>query len=114
MGITSFITFLGQNLVYLAIVLVISSLPLYFAVKFMGGRSSIIRVIFVNFVMAAIFVYLGIYLNAYLGIAAFLSTLLVYKIIFRLSLFRSFLAWVLQYIIAIGLFALILVITTLV
>ena len=114
MGITSFITFLGQNLVYLAIVLVVSSLPLYLSVKFMGGRSSIIRVIFVNFIMAAIFVYIGLYVNAYFGIAAFLATLLVYKIIFRLSLFKAALAWVLQYIIAIGLFALILVITTLV
>jgi len=114
MGIASFIAFLGQNLVYLAIVLVISSLPLYLAVKFMGGKSSVIRVIFVNFIMAAIVVYLGIQRElVFLGIAAFLSTLIVYKIIFRLSLFRALLAWVLQYIIAIGLFALILVITTL-
>ena len=113
MGVATFIAFLGKNLITLAIVLAISALPLWFAVAFLGGKGSILKIIFVNLMMAVIIVYLGIYLNAFLGLAAFLATLIVYKIAFHLSLFRAFLAWVLQYIIAIALFALILVLLAL-
>jgi len=88
------------------IIIVLSAVPLYLAVKFLGGRATILKVIIVNIIagiaVPAVKFLVGLYLvgkGTYAGIIAFLFMLLVYKIFFRLGWIRAFLAWILQFVV---------------
>jgi len=82
------------GIVALILILIISALPLYFAVKILGGDASVFKVLIVNLIVGII----GIAVNSHL--IAFLLLIFVYKMMFRLSWISAFLAWVLQFVIA--------------
>lgn len=88
------------GIVALIFILIISALPLYFAVKILGGDASVFKVLFVNLVVGII----GIVVNSHLIV--FLMLIFVYKMMFRLSWIAAFLAWILQFVIALVLVAL--------
>lgn len=75
-------------------ILIISALPLYFAVKMLGGEASVLKVLLVNLIAGII----GVVVNSHL--VAFLMLIFVYKMMFRLSWIGAFIAWVLQFVIA--------------
>ncbi len=98
------------SIIILIVVLVVSAIPLNLAVKILGGRSSILKVILVNFIVGLIGAYLNSTLGWLAGIVSFIAMLFIYKIIFGLGWIRAFLAWILQaVIIAIIIIALILI-----
>lgn len=74
--------------------LIISALPLYFAVKILGGEASVFKVLFVNLIAGIV----GIVVNSHL--VTFLLLIFVYKLMFRLSWIAAFFAWMLQFVIA--------------
>ena len=87
-------------------IIVLSALPLYLAVKFLGGKATILKVILVNILagiaVPAVKFFVGLYLvgkGIYGGIVAFLFLLFIYKIFFRLGWIRAFLAWILQFVV---------------
>lgn len=88
-------------LVIIALI-IISSLPLYLAVNFLGGHATIFRVFLVN-------IFTGILLGAlfmFFDASAFVALLVValfYSWVFEMGIIRAFVAWFLQYIIAFGL-----------
>ncbi|MCK4551171.1 MAG: hypothetical protein KAT91_04405 [Candidatus Aenigmarchaeota archaeon] len=86
---------LGLGLLGIILISIISALPLYFAVKFLGGKATIIKVILVNIVVGL----LGFLLN--IPLIGFILLLLIYKELFELSWVRAFLAWVLQFVVAV-------------
>ncbi len=86
----------GVTVGILAIVaiLIISALPLYFAVKFLGGKATIFKVLMVNLIVGVI----GAALD--MPIIGFVLLLFVYKEVFKMSWLSAFLAWILQFIVA--------------
>lgn len=85
---------LGLGIVAIVIILIISALPLYFAVKMLGGDATIFKVIMVNVAVGII----GAVLDA--PLIAFLLLLFVYKSLFNLSWFGALGAWLLQFVVA--------------
>ena len=92
---------ISANILIIIIVLLVSALPLYFVVKLLGGHSTILKVFLVNFLAAGISLVLTVYVQSFVGLFSFMLTLIIYKIIFDLSLLRAFFAWILQYVIAV-------------
>jgi hypothetical protein len=82
-------------------IIVISSIPLYLAVKLMGGRGGIIRVIIVNVLVGLLVSWLGSTINIFVAAATFILMLFIYKVMFKLSWLKAFFAWILQFIIII-------------
>ncbi len=95
--------------IMLLLIIVISSLPLYFAVKILGGDASIIKVFFTNLIVGLI----GFGLTSMFGLGSLLIlivTVFLYMFIFDLGIIRAIIAWLLQYVIAAVLFAFILIV----
>ena len=86
---------------YLVIIglLVISALPLFFAVKIMGGRTGILKVILVNVIVGIVAYYIHSHFAIWGTIAAFIALLFIYKIMFRIGFIKALIAWALQFVI---------------
>ncbi|MBW6461927.1 MAG: hypothetical protein K0B07_02680 [DPANN group archaeon] len=81
------------GIVWYVLILVLASLPLYFAVKFLGGEVTILKVILLNFIVAIISGLLSI------PLLGFILLLFIYKKFFELSWLNAFLAWILQFVV---------------
>ena len=95
---------LGLGILWIVLLLVISSLPLYFAVKFLGGKATILKVIFVNLFVGIISGVLSI------PLLGFILLLFIYKKFFELSWLNAFFAWILQFVVAVILVVIVIVV----
>ena len=86
---------LGMGIIGIVLLLVISSLPLYFAVKFLGGKATILKVIFVNLFVGIVSGVLSI------PLLGFILLLFIYKKFFELSWLKAFFALILQFVVAV-------------
>jgi hypothetical protein len=87
------------GLIVVLLAIIISSLPLYLAVKLFGGKTSILNVFLTNILVGIV----SIVLMKIFGLGSLivlLFTIILYSIIFEMGLIRSFFAWFIQYIIA--------------
>lgn len=79
------------------IVFLLSALPLYFAVKFLGGKTTLFKTALVTFIS-------GIVVSAIKAqfkfgwLLAFFILIWIYHEIFRLKWMKAFIAWILQFI----------------
>ena len=89
---------IAANIVVIIGVLVVSALPLYFAVKFVGGEAGIVKVILIGLLLSLASIGAYHFIGIFAGMFMLIATLLVYKIAFRLSFLKAFIAWVLQYV----------------
>ena len=79
--------------------IIISALPLYFAVKMLGGDVSILKVFITNILVG----FASAFLVSSFGFGSLFVLLIVivlYSVIFKMGLIRSFLAWLIQYVVA--------------
>ena len=81
------------------IIILFSSIPLYLAARLLGGRTGIIKVIFVNFIAGIIIPLIKEKISFLGGIIAFIVLLLIYKVLFRVGWIRALLIWIVQFII---------------
>lgn len=93
------------NLLIYIVILVVSTIPLLMAVKFLGGRASILKIILVNLGAAVIIVLLRSFLTGLVWgflvpIIVFIALLVIYNIIFELGWVKAFFAWILQFVFA--------------
>lgn len=91
---------LTEILIWIGI-LVISAIPLNLAVKLLGGKSSIVKVLLV-YLMVSLFIMLSEYFigKGFLAsIVVFIGMLFFYKHMFKMGWLRSFLAWIAQFVI---------------
>jgi hypothetical protein len=86
------------NLFITLAIFILSALPLYFSVKLLGGRASILKVIFVNLLVAIVAIAINILFNSWIGLITFILMLWIYKDFFRLGWIRAILAWLLQFV----------------
>ncbi len=96
----------GAASLALFIIIILSALPLYFAVKILGGKTSLLKVIIVNFIAALVTPIIKSWIGIFGGVVAFIALLFIYKVMFRLGWVRALIAWAGQFIIVMGLVAL--------
>lgn len=84
----------------IVLILIISALPLHFAVKLLGGHSTIIKVLFVNLLVGIVLAVLNFLFGYVAGIIGFIAMILIYMNMFDLGFLRALLAWLLQAVIA--------------
>lgn len=94
------IAWLSLLLITLAI-FVVSALPLFFAVKMLGGRTSIIKIIIINVLVALVSFIINFFFHTWGGLLAFILMIWMYKEFFRLGFIRAILAWLLQFVFAV-------------
>ncbi|MBN2567619.1 hypothetical protein JXB02_06075 [Candidatus Woesearchaeota archaeon] len=93
-------TLIMQVAVFIGI-MVLSSVPLYLAIRLLGGEATLFRVIVMNIIAGFIAGLLRDALPGFIGaVIAFLGLLFIYKHSFRLGWLRTFVAWLLQFFIA--------------
>lgn len=86
------------GLLWYLLIIVLSAIPLNIAVKLLGGRSSIVKVIFANIVIAILGYFIQTEIGTFASLLTFIVMLFVYKVMFEMGWIRSFLAWLLQYV----------------
>lgn len=84
------------KLVLLIVSFALSAIPLHIAVNLLEGKSTWFKAIFVNFLVALASFFIGLKIDKFSGLISFLFLLLIYKIMFRMGWFRSFIVWLLQ------------------
>ena len=89
------------NILLLFILFLIASLPLYLAVKLLGGKTGILKAIFVN-ILAAIVVTIAQSLVSWGNILGLVLLIWMYREFFRLKWIKALLVWILQIIIVIA------------
>lgn len=80
------------------ITLVVSALPLYFAVKLVKGETGIVKVVLISLLLSFASIGAVHFIGIFAGIFMLVATFFVYKLAFNLSFLRALLAWVLQYV----------------
>ncbi|MFT4303928.1 MAG: hypothetical protein ACMXYG_05150 [Candidatus Woesearchaeota archaeon] len=80
------------------IIFIVSSIPLYFSVRFLGGKTTLLKTAGVVFIGAIVFELAHALLRIWAGIIAFILMIAVYAMFFEIGWFRSFFAWLLQFI----------------
>ncbi|MBR9690943.1 hypothetical protein GOV08_04635 [Candidatus Woesearchaeota archaeon] len=91
--------FLTVVLIFL-LAMIISALPLYFAVKLFGGKATILKVLFVNLIAGIVIGSIKLAIGLFGGLLAFIVLLLIYKYMFGLGFLRAFFVWIMQFVIA--------------
>lgn len=100
-----FVALIAANALLVIIVLILSAIPLYLAVKFVGGEAGIVKIILMSLILSFASLGAASFIGVYAGLVMWIGTLFVYQIAFKISLLKAFIAWVLQYvfvIIAVG------------
>jgi hypothetical protein len=79
--------------------IIISSLPLFIAVRMLGGYATILRVLLTNIIVGLLSGWLIVTWGAG-ALIILLATILLYSFIFKMNIIRSFFAWLIQYVVA--------------
>ncbi len=83
------------NLFIFVVIIVISSLPLYFAVVFLGGKTTILKTFLVMILVAIVSAVIKTALPLFGTFLAWLLLIWIFHEFFRLKYFKAFIAWVL-------------------
>jgi hypothetical protein len=85
-----------SKLLYLLLTFAVSAIPLNIAVKMLEGKSSWVKAIIVNILVAFLSYLIGMKVASYAGLLSFIILLVVYKVMFGIGWFRALVAWLLQ------------------
>jgi hypothetical protein len=77
---------------------VMSALPLYFSVKFLGGKPSLLKTIFVTFISGIIVSAIKHQFKIIGGLLALFVLIWIYHEVFKLRWWKAFIAWILQFV----------------
>ncbi len=84
------------KLAYLIITFAIAAIPLNIAVSLLDGKSSWLKAVFANILVAVLSYFVGLFFGKYAGILSLILLLIIYKILFDLGWFRALVAWLIQ------------------
>jgi hypothetical protein len=79
------------------VIFAISSLPLYFSVKFMGGKTTLAKTMLLVLISGFVIGIIQQALKIWGGIVAFLVMIWIYHVAFKLQVWKALLAWILQF-----------------
>ena len=103
MALTTFFIFL--------IVFLITTLPLYFAVNMLGGKTGIIKTFLVVLVSGILMTVIREFFTTWGWIIAFIFLIWFYHELFRLKWWKALVAWLLQFVFLFMILAIIALIT---
>ena len=83
------------TLIILILLFIISAIPLYLAVKILGGKTNIVKTVFVM-ILAGIATAIISAIFPFGGIIAFIVLIWIYHEMFRLKWLKALIAWFLQ------------------
>jgi hypothetical protein len=86
------------TVIALLLAFIISSLPLYLSVKFLGGKTSILKTVFISIAVGIIVTAIKSYFSTWGGLIAFFMMIWIYHEAFRLKWIKALLAWILQFV----------------
>ncbi len=92
-------TIIGMLVILL--IFIITALPLYFAVKFLRGKTNLWKTIAINLLAGILVVLVNLALPLFGGIIAFVLVLVLYRFFFRVSFLKAFFIWILELILII-------------
>lgn len=81
------------------IIFILSSLPLYFAVKLLGGNTNLLKTALVALIAGIVVAVIESFFSIWGGLIAFMLLLFIYKGMFGIGWLRAFLVWVIQLVI---------------
>jgi len=87
------------ELLLLVVVFLITSIPLHLAVRFLGGKTSLLNTMFINVIAGVIVAAIQFYFKVWGGLIAFLILLWIYREAFHLKWWKAIVAWLLQFVI---------------
>lgn len=86
-----------------AVIFIVAALPLYISLKLMGAKTTLLKTIMVS-ILAGIAVYITeAIIGRWGGLISFIVLLVIYRFAFRIGIIRAFLAWLLQFAVALAL-----------
>lgn len=91
-----FLSLYGENILLTILAIAIASIPLYFAVKFMGGDTTFVEAMVINLIASGIPIVIGKFLSSYIVLLSFIAIIVVYMFFFKLDIGKSILAWLMQ------------------
>jgi hypothetical protein len=98
------------TIIILLSAIIISSLPLFIAVKLLGGHATILKVLITNILVGLLSGWLITLFGAG-ALIILLATILLYSFIFKMNIIRSFFVFIIQYVVAAILILLFVIIT---
>lgn len=96
-------TLLGLGLTVILVIILVwiaTSLPLFFAVKMMGGDASLFKVLLTN-TLITLASLAATWFFGFGGLFVFLLIIPTYMLMFQLGFFKAIFAWLIQYVLAI-------------
>ena len=84
-----------ELILLIVVAFIIASLPLFFTVKILGGRTGLFKPVFVN-ILVGIVVAAIYWLLPFASIIAFIVTIWLYRELFRLKWWKALVAWFMQ------------------
>lgn len=81
------------------LIFIISAIPLYIAVKFLGGKTTILRTAIIAFLSGIAVSLIQEFFKTFGAIIAFIFLIWVYHEAFKLKWWKAFVAWFLQFIV---------------
>ncbi|MFH2020160.1 MAG: hypothetical protein ABIJ34_02035 [archaeon] len=80
------------------LVFIISALPLHFSIKFLGGKTDLLKTIMVVLISGVIVSAVKYQFKLFGGLIAFFILIWIYHEVFRLKWWKAFVAWFLQFV----------------
>ena len=77
---------------------IISALPLYFSVKLLKGKTTLLKTIIVTFLSGIIVTAIENFFQWFGGLIAFIILIWIYHEVFRLKWWKALVAWFLQFV----------------
>lgn len=91
---------LELSLFWKIVIVVLSSIPLYFALGIVGAKNAgFFKVVLVNFLVGIVASSISAYFGLFAGIISFIAMLFIYREMFGIGWLSAFLVWILQIII---------------
>ena len=80
------------------VIFTISSLPLYFSVKLLNGKTTLLKTALVTFILGIIVTAIQNFFKGFGGLIAFFILIWIYHEVFRLKWWKALVAWFMQFI----------------
>lgn len=78
------------------VIFLLSSLPLHFAVKLLGGNTNLLKTALVALIAGIVVAVIQSFFSIWGGLIAFIILLFIYKGMFDVGWLRAFLIWLIQ------------------
>lgn len=87
-----------QIMIHIAL-FILSSVPLYLAVKILGGKTSILKTAFIAFIAGIVVLVIQAIFRVWGALIAFIALIWIFHEAFRLKWWKAFLVWILYLVI---------------